>query len=177
MPNELPAGVRAQLIKIKSLADAGVEGERQNAARLLLALCEKHGVAPETLVSEERKRYRIAYKDVREFELLKQCYYHICRKARIEFWHPRKAVEVEMTEAEAIDLRAAFNYYRKLWAVAEEEFYDAFVAKHKIYGPPSDSKDEDPEPMDPAKLARLIAMIRGMDGHQSWQRPTAKLNA
>lgn len=171
--NALDESVREQLRKIQALAEKGVGGEAENARRMLERLCEKHGVSPESLVSNEETVHRFPIVDARRWELFKSCAFFVLRRNEIKFWKKRKAVEMRLTEVDAIDLRACFTHYSRAYVEEEELFFDAFVHKNRIYGPPSESPEE-PAPIDRERLERLIAMMRGMKSN-TWTRPAAAL--
>lgn len=171
--DDLPEGIRPKLIKILALAESGIAGERDEARRRLELLCRKYGVDPESLVSDERHAVRFPIPDARSWEIFKQCYFFVFQKKEIAYRKPRKACVLDLTEAEALDLRACYEHYRKLYKQEEEDLYTAFLCKHRIFGPSSD--ESEPEPLDPERLARLLAMMRGMSDTNSWKRPAAAL--
>ncbi len=167
--------LRARLEKIARLAESGVDGERDEARRLLERLCAKYGVEPETLFSQEKKWFRFAISSNRNKELFTQCACLVLHATEIRWRRSFKAVQVQMTEAEAIDVRACFRHYLDVYAEEEKTLFSAFIQKHGIFGPSSD--DAPDEPMDAERLQRLLAMMRGMSSKNSWKKPAAKLTA
>ncbi len=170
---DLAESVRAKLVKILALAESGVAGERDEARRLLELLCRKYRVDPETLVSNKKSDVRFPIPDARSWELFKQCYFFVFQKTEIRYNKPRKACVLELTDAEAIDLRACYEHYRKLYKREEADLFTAFLCKHSIFGPSTGEREG--EPIDPERLARLLAMMRGMSNTNTWKRPAAAL--
>lgn len=168
--DKLPPGVLDRLRKIQKLAESGVDGERENAQRLLLAICDEHGISPDALLSTEQTRHRFSYIDARDRELLVQCCCHVLRRSELHTTRSRKGLALYCTEAEAIDVVACHRHYRRAYLKAEAEFYLAFISKNDIFsGIPS---DEEAKPMDPEKLARLLAMMRGLN-KEAWRKSVA----
>ena len=163
-----------QLRKIDALAESGVAGERENAQSLLESLCRKYGVDRDSLLSGETKTFKFVVTKARDFTLFKQCCFHVLQVTEIKYRKRREAVWMDMTQAEAIDLRACHLHYRRLYREEEELLYEAFVARNRIYGPASD-ENEAPE-MDAERLARLLALMRSLSDN-SWKKPVAKLTA
>lgn len=173
--NEVPETIRAQLVKIRALAESGVEGERQNAARMLDALCLKHGVSMESLVSNERASHRFTYRSADELRVLWQCAFYITQTSRLAYSKRGRSISLRLTKAEAIDLRACFAHYRAAWRKQVEELSTAFFCRHKLFGPRDEAQEAEPR-FSQAELERLLALMRGISG-QTWLRPLARLSA
>jgi hypothetical protein len=169
---KLPDSIREQLTKILRLAESGVAGERDNARRLLDRLAAKHKIPVESLVSPEKSWVKLNYNDAHEHRLLVQVVCHVLGKGRFDAKKLFRAFEVELTEAETIDVRACFKHYRALYRQGLDDYFSAFCARNEIYS----GEETDGEPLDPEKLARLLAMVAGLKKNQ-WKRPVAALNA
>lgn len=172
---DLPESLHAKLRKIKALAERGSHGEKENAMRMLEDLCRIHGVSPELLLSDEKRWFNFTFRNPWQRKLLSQCLFHVLQIREYSYRKQSTTLSVEMTAEQAIDVRACFSHYKKLWEEQLDDMFTAFVQKHRIFAPAgTEADDDDDEPMDPERLARLLAMMRGMRG-DSWKRPLAKL--
>lgn len=174
MTTKLPEGVRARLQKILRLAQSGIAGEQENAKAMLAVLCAQYGVSPETLLSSEKRYYKFGISTIRDWELFKQCYFHLFQQTELNYRDAFKAVYIELTEVDMIDLRACFKHYKEAYKKAEAELFTAFVHKNGLYGPSVD--DSKSEPMDPSKLERILQMLRAMK-EEKWKRPVAAITS
>lgn len=177
MNSDAPETIRARLLKIQKLADQGLAGEAAAAAAALQKLCQKHGITLDEISRPTRKDYSFAFKNPWERRVLAQCAFFVCQRPEgdplMGIKRPGRFV-FELSEAEYIDLVDCYAHYRKAWAEHMEEVFEAFLCKHRLFGP-SKSKTND-EPMDPLKLERLVNMVRSMSG-RTWNKPTARLTA
>lgn len=164
-----------RLLKIQALAERGSPGERENAKRMLDELCAEHGISVESLLSPEIKWHDFKVLPIHN-DLFIQCACHVLKKNSIQMSKVRRGEQrIEMTAADAIDLQDCFTHYRNIWEDELKVFEQAFYGKHRIFSGVT-SGDADDDPMDPVKLARLLAMMQGIGGTK-WQKPTARLTA
>lgn len=64
--------------KLQALAERGVGGEKETAAKMLQRLLEKNGISTlEELEKEEAEYFLFSYKGRHEIKLLKQCIYKV----------------------------------------------------------------------------------------------------
>lgn len=170
--------ITERLRKIHALAESGVEGERASAQRLLGQLCAKHGVTVESLTGDERAWHRFAYRDDLDRALLIQVVIYVCGTNQVKNANPRnraKALFFMLTVAESIDVREAFEHYRKAWREHADEAMAAFVHANKLWvkGEGGESADElSPEMR--AKIRRIAGMAM-MTTAKPWER-RLKLN-
>lgn len=106
------------LLKVKELAERGVDGEREVAAEKLRALMTKHGLTPEDLASDTREwiAFRVP-KDADNLFVNIVCEIRGVARFNYRQYRDRKVrfVDVELTPAENIDLRAAWAHYSKIY--------------------------------------------------------------
>lgn len=81
----------------------------------------------------------------------------------------RKQVGIDCTPAQYIEIEADFAFYA---AAMEEEmgiFYSAFLQKNNLFPPPElareNTEEEDGEDMDLERLAKIRAMMDGIEQH------------
>lgn len=173
--SDLPESIMAQLRKVAALADSGVGGERENARAMLARLCEKHGITPQALLSQERDEV-VTFKFTGDHEkaILSNVLLFVCQRRDLRYVVIRGGWRLLLTKAEAIDARACWAHYRKLWAEEVDMLSKAFVHRHGIFGPPRGEESPPPTAEDIKRAERLIAMMRGLSA-DTWRRPAAML--
>lgn len=197
MNEKAPDTIMATLRKIRALAqDASApEGEREAAMNRLHALLKKHGLTLEQLESPARGWcfFTVPPKGP-PWGLLTRCYYYVMQVNTLTYKMPdsKRGVWIELTLAEEADLRSCFAHYLPMLraeiakvekhrkAVLKElkalqgDLADAIAIKYGLHGPPSD--EEPAAPMDAAAMARILAVMRGMQRVEPWKRDVPRLN-
>lgn len=125
-----------KLRKIEALARSGVDGERENAQKLLDDLCRKHGVTPEELAAEQTKPHFFTVKNANEVALLRQCAIHVCGTSRVQNACQGKRHTFWLTAAQGIDVKDCFEHHRKPFAQHMDDAASAYILRNKILGPP-----------------------------------------
>ena len=164
--------ILARLAKLKALADGGVGGERENAARLLEEVAARHGVDLGCLEESEKEReHPVEFKRGWRFDLLCQ----LCGVLRVEqygdpranhcmVWTRRRGrsiVEtfVICTDSQFVEVMAKFevlarDYERQLGA-----FYRAFCQANDLLVPREiDGRRPSKKELEDALLASQVAM-------------------
>lgn len=159
-----------KLKKIEALANSGIDGERENAKRMLDALCAKHGVTVDELVEPTLSWYRFRPKDHVDEMLLCHVVGFVCQTRRIKMRKAGKARHLELTRAQALDVEEAIRHYRKVWRENLTDYMAAFIHAHRLYAP----RDEGAEPPeisaeDIMRAEKLIKMSRGISTSH-WER-------
>ncbi len=169
-----------KLRKIEALAVSGVDGEKENARRLLDALCKKHGITLDRLSNSERRLYKFKFSGKHEKTILIQTIGYVCdihgsltfkvlKKKRTEVWFP-------LTESQAIVVYECFEHYRKAWRKQQEDFLTAFVHKNNLVAQSeSPANDKSSSDNNTERLMRIIQIMQGMQSDQ-WEK-RFKLNA
>ena len=164
-----------KLMKVKALAERGEGGERESAERTLTAMMERYGISDADLEDNQVSTHWIRYKTVWEKKLLHQLAYmylgdgHSFGCVGRYTKRPRKEVGIECTPAQYIEIEADFTFYS---AAMEEEmgiFYSAFLQKNRLFPPPElareNTEEEDAESLDLERLAKISAMMDGIEHH------------
>lgn len=152
------------LRKLKALADRGVDGEQEQARRILNRLLKKYGVAETDLLDEAQREHTFKYFGPRERSLLVQVCYKITNGDRgIYAYRHGKGSKTELcchcTKAEAIQIGVEFDFYKELWKEEEALFFRAFVYKHRIFSNrPSGEEDK----IGAEELLRIQLMMQGL---------------
>ena len=172
MTSPIDDTIREQLRKIQRLAESGVGGELENAKRLLESLCARYKVTVEQILDPERRQYRFPKPAAHEWDLFRQCFAFVTQTNTIKYRKRGRSIWVECSNVEFLDLRACFGHYRALFNKELDDLLLAFAGRYKLFGP--DNPNSDQKPMDPAQLAKILAMMKGITG-QAWQKPLATL--
>lgn len=156
-----------KLRKIEALAQGGVEGEKETAQRMLDALCKKHGVTLEQIVSSEKKPYRFSFKDQLDAALLSHVAIKICQTRKIKNWERGKGMVFELTKAQAIDVEDCFKHYRNEWRKLLKDTMAAFINTNNLFAPPEDIEEtkvlKEETPDSRAKAMRIMQLMQGME--------------
>ena len=135
-----------KLEKVRALAERGVGGEKESAERTLAALMERYGITEEDLEDSKTSTHWIRYKTKWEEKLLYQLAYmylgigHAFGCVGAYTGRTRKKVGIECTPAQFIEIEADFAFY-------------------------SAEMEEEKEGMDLERIAKLQAMMGGLDRH------------
>lgn len=151
----------ARLNKIKALADRGVGGEKENAEALLSRLLKKYNVKEEDLIldtpSEHEFRFWGQYGD----RLFSQVVYSIVPNATVYHYKYKRNCHsrfVTCTEAEAIEIKETFEFYRHHLDEGFKNYYLAFIMREEIF--PENPPENDNRPgivsKDALRLARML---------------------
>lgn len=154
---------------VKALADRGADGERDNAAALLTALMEKHGITEADLESAEISTHWIRYKTIFERKLLFQIAYmrlgsgHAFGCVGKYTRRKRKEVGVKCTPAQYIEIEADYEFYRQALEEELNIFYSAFIQKNKLFPPPELADKPSSEQTDIDVIMKMEAMMEGIE--------------
>lgn len=151
--------LRMKLAKLQALADRGVDGEADNAKRLIQKLCSDNGITIEDILSEQKKEYRFKIGQEEMFlRLFTNCYAKITNLGQLKYWQSsRSEIIVELTPVQYVDLKCLFEWHKenllKDLKVMKEDFLEAYVHKHRLF---SNRKQEDKSgPLSTDELSRL----------------------
>ncbi len=159
-----------KLKKIEALATSGIDGERDNAKRLLDALCAKHGVTPEQLINDEKNWVKFTVRSKIEPRLISQVLAYVCRTLKVENYQKGRSFYFKITKAQALDAHEALLHYRDIWEKNVSDYFTAFIHAHKLF-PPSE-KDKADQEITAEKIKeyeRIAQMIHGMK-ISPWER-------
>ena len=128
--------------KVKALADRGVGGEKEDAAKLLEKLMKKYGIEEADISEDIEEIQSFSYHGEFEHRLLLQIFYkHFPditeNRGRVRTLPygkgSRSTFFISCTIAQGIEIAIEFDFYRELWKEEVNFFYQAFLAKHDIY--------------------------------------------
>jgi hypothetical protein len=161
------ADINETLRKVKALADGTAnEHERESALKKFYELMEKHGITEDCLEDESVTTHDFKWNGKREHSLLVQIIVKVFDDSRITTYNYRRngrkvgnTLGLDCTTAQKLEIDFMFDFYKILYRREEETFFDAFIQKHKLFGPPSGKgkklSDED--------YMKMIQLMRGME--------------
>ena len=165
--------IKDQLLQIKALAERGVAGERETAARMLERLLTKHGLNLADLDGEKKETVCFVIQNTREKELLIQVASMIIKpQTCLRGYFKGRRAWIEMTLVEFKDTQAAFNHYKAEWKKEQKKMFVAFIHRHRIF-PPATSEKHAPS-MTRSEMEDLLRRM-GSFGSQDWKRPAEQL--
>lgn len=149
--------------KVKALADQGVGGEKENAAAILLALCNQHGIRPEDL-EDEAVTTRVFSTTPDTEKIILQCIASTT-VAEISGWVDKRKPRdrfVKVTDAEYLEIQAKIEFYVPIWLKELRTFRSAFIQVNDL-GAKGTGNEPPAEPMEPEELAELLRKMKAMD--------------
>ena len=151
--------------KLKALSDRGIDGEKENATKLLNKLMEKYGISEEELEQPQTKTVWITLKNNAEIRICSQILYAYFNDAKL--WKRRGCRTkywIELTPAQEIEFKYMLQIYLDSFYKEQDILIYAFVQKNKIF--PTDSPVsylEDLTPEEKEKTLRASLMQEGME--------------
>lgn len=131
---------KSRLQKLKTLAERGSPGERDNAKLLLEKLCKKYDVPLELIESSDKVEMRwFKHKKGGLYQqLLNQCIYktlgrHFEPYVRGRDKHYRSEIGVECTIAESIEIELDYSFYSHHFDKEVKRLLDMFIQKNKLF--------------------------------------------
>lgn len=126
--------------KIQALAERGVGGEKETAARKLQELLEKNGISSvEELAQDEYIFTLFSYNGVLGKKLLSQCIYKVMgyNSDRTQYKQPRtrQKIGIYCTKAQKLEIELEYEFYERLFEEQQKLFLSAFIQKQQIFPP------------------------------------------
>lgn len=159
--------------KLHALAQQGEGGEKENAVKMLEALMKKHGITIDMIDSEDQVDH---YFEIIKSEerLLIQIARHVSNTCRIYDTRKNKRAQkyllmiITCTQAQALEIRAKFEFYKVVYEKDLATFYKAFIHKNKLLAESIQVDDTEPVELTPEEKAeafRIRNMMEGMQRH------------
>ena len=171
--------IKARLMKMKALANAGVGGERANAEKLLAELAAKHGInLDEFEDGEEIKEYEVKFTQLWQRRLFSQLEGimrqekkkrgEMLRDNELTLYRSRfgygKFCKVTKfstyaTRSDWLELMAKFEVLKAAYKRQQKSFYLAFLmANDLLTDPENDAPEPTPEERKAYKAATFMSM-------------------
>jgi len=163
--------------KLKTLADRGVDGEKENAITMLQNLMVKHGLSMADIEGEKRtwRRFKVLAAQDRFFLQVVANVLGDGYKQKIKSTGQKIYLSVEVTAAEYVELAAKYEFYWNHYQKELEVFYLAFIQKNHLYKKETDEarkaryEKEDQKELTAEEKAMLLRMAQMMAGMEAGQ--------
>lgn len=134
--------------KLQALAERGVGGEKETAAKMLQRLLEKNGISTlEELEEDEAEYFLFSYKGRHEIKLLKQCMYKVLGYSDHTKYYrtrgTRQKIGIYCTKAQRIEIELEFEFYRNVFYEELPSFMNAFIQAQGIFPPDAPRSNRD----------------------------------
>ena len=172
--NESYESIKTKLKKLLALAERGVQGEAENARRLLEKLCKEHGVSIEELLDENQEKYyrfdigrNAIYKD-----LFVQCYCKVVQKVSLSYHQAsRSQISVKMTALQYAELVSLFEWHKANFNKDLEDMKQnillAYCRKHHLHSNvKSDDDDRELTADERKRLIKIMFMQESLNDNQ-----------
>lgn len=161
--------------KIYSLALNGIDGEQEQAQKILDKLLDKYSLSLEEINEEKTECFDIKYRGAEQESLLSQIIYKVTdnkncfgdyfnnytkRKDRTKLW-------VNCTAVQKIEIEFLFDFYKTLWEKEKKAFFRAFIEKHKIFG---NADTGEKKSLSREEIMKMYAMMNSMDDAEPIKR-------
>ena len=168
--------IKRRRMKMKALANAGVDGERANAEKLLVELAAKYGInLDEFEDGEEIVEYKFNFSSTWQRKLLGQLAAVMCQEKKkrgevlrdkeleIYSWVYKRGRENERTvyatKSDWIELMAKFEVLKAAYKRQQKSFYLAFlIANDLLTDPDDDAPKLTPEEAKAYRAASFMSM-------------------
>lgn len=137
--------IDAKLGKIIQLAKHGVGGEKTNALRLVISMCEKYGLHIDDVMNadEPTKRFVIKYKSKRDLTLICGIASKLLDQAKGFMYNAYlKELYVDTTTAKYVELQYAVGVYLEAYKRERRKILKdiprAFAMKHQLWAESSE---------------------------------------
>jgi len=130
-----PDGIHEKLAAIKRLAEQGVDGERENAVRMLETLLQKYGLTESDLLTiEETADVILKYSSLQEKKLAVQIVGFVKNTAAVKhWWHKKeKCVIAECTPRQKAEIEELYAHYLKEWRDSFDDFMAGFITANDL---------------------------------------------
>ena len=154
------------LLKLQELAKRGVNGEKENADKLLKKLMKKYNISEDEINDEEINEVELELKDDIEVRLACQILFSFFDNAPLyKKWKKRVKYYTKLTKPQEIEFRYMFSVYLENFRKQELIFYRAFINKNRIF--PKEilnKKGRNPYDISPEERAEILKSQMMMEG-------------
>lgn len=154
--------------KLKALADRGVGGEKDNAARMLKQLMAKHGISEADVNGKELHTYRCRIKNG-DYKLFRQIVFNVVGK-NVSVWTVQSSLyEITTDAASFMEIQFKFKFYLSAYRKEEQIFYKAFIMTNQLYVKQADGEElrsvDDLTPQEKEDWWKAQQMAGGLTKH------------
>ena len=165
--------IKNKLKKLLALAERGVQGEAENARRLLEKLCKEYDVSMEELLDENQIKFyqfdigrNALYKD-----LFVQCYCKVAQKISVGCRQvSRSQIAVEMTALQYAELVSLFEWHKANFNKDLEDMKKnillAYCRKHHLHSDVKPDNDRELTEDERKRLIKIMFMQESLNDNQ-----------
>lgn len=166
--DELDAVAR-KLRSLKTLADRGMPGEKENARILLERVMKKYGITEQEIDDQAKEYHTISYTSIWERKLAHQIAHMVTGGYEVYTSSVKndRNVYVLCTKAEFVEIKSNYEFYKRALKKDMEIFYSAFVQRNELF--PENGEIKDPDDMPPEereRTLRMLMMSQAMERHK-----------
>lgn len=154
--------------KVKALAEKGIDGEKENAEKLLKALMKKHNISTEDLEDEKPEMFYFkieSYSHDLEFKILNQLcgifglrmYGKFPAKLMREYRLPGN-YGIECSKVIYLEIKAKHEFYCHRMRKRLDEFFYAFCIKNELLVP--ETKDDHDKILTPEEKQTMLNALK-----------------
>jgi len=144
--------------KLRELAERGVGGEKENAKRLLTAICQKYNINPDEVGRKAHgvlRPRKILIRDDNEMGIFVQVIArfsgHFDRASGLRYGDRKGAsvfkhvVLTELDDLEWAEVSEAWRFFRKLFDEEKKTLANAIIVRHNLYNQNPEKKNRPEE--------------------------------
>lgn len=160
--------IRDRALKLYKLVEQGIDGEKENAQKILEKLLAKHGITLSEIIDDDHEEeFIIKFKGVFEKRLLTQIIGKIRNRKTLGHFNKCK-LYFDATKMEYAEILTLFSVYKKALSREFEDLFVAFVHQQSIFPPPKDDdqtekNDRSQTREDKRRLRKLAFMMSTID--------------
>ena len=165
--------IKNKLKKLLALAEQGVQGEAENARRLLEKLCREYGVSMDELLDENQVKYHFfeVGRNKVYLDLFAQCYYKVANKDRFSYKQiSRSQIAVEMTAIQYAEMVSLFAWHKANFDNDLEEMKRniliAYCRKHHLYSDVDSSDSMELTDEEKERILKIMFMQESLNDNQ-----------
>lgn len=137
--------------KIKALAEKGIDGEKENAAKLLDSLMKKHNISMEDLEDEKLEKFYFKI-EIYKHELEVRILHQLVGMFQLKLYgcFPQKLVReyrlpgnymIECSKVMYLEIKAKYDFYCGRMEKRIDEFFYAFCMKNNLLVKPKEDQE------------------------------------
>ena len=161
--------ISAKLRKILVLAKQGVEGEKDNALRILQKYLDANNLTMADLDDADEKilPFEFTYNTEYERRLLAQiifaCEFENWDGHYYRYKYAKKTLHYKFTRAQYIEVSFLYDLHKKALTETLGIAYSAYIVKNGIFGEQDDDEDTPRTKEDRERSRKILAMVEGID--------------
>lgn len=153
------------LEKLRTLADKGFGGEKENAKAKLKKLLTKLGITEEMLEEKQIIKAQFKVPSNKELKMLFwQIVFKVLNKHHLSFEQIGSTAFVEMEPHQAVEIQTLYDFYKIKYKEDLDVFTHSFLMVNKLFPDAPNDKEKD-EKFDFEKQLKMAKMMSGLDEH------------